>query len=132
MLRISYVKALLSRIQLCIYKAKMKHKGKERKKATVFLSGLCCCGALSLLLLFKCFATGSSLVAQWVKDLVLSLQWLRSILQYRFNPQPRGSCMPWVQQKKKSSAINIYYQHNQKKSFLKSTFNILLAPGNNL
>ena len=27
-------------------------------------------------------------VAQWVKDLALSLQWLRLLLRLRFNPQP--------------------------------------------
>ena len=31
---------------------------------------------------------GVPTVAQWVKDLVLSLQWLRLLLRHRFNPQP--------------------------------------------
>ena len=31
---------------------------------------------------------GVPTVAQWVKDLVLSLQWLRSLLRHRFDPQP--------------------------------------------
>lgn len=30
----------------------------------------------------------SSLVSQWIKDLALSLQWLRSLLWCRFNPWP--------------------------------------------
>ena len=33
----------------------------------------------------------SSLVARWVKDLSLSLQWLRLLLWCRFNPWPRTS-----------------------------------------
>ena len=36
---------------------------------------------------------GSSLVAQWVKDPVLSLLWLRSLLWGRFDPWPRNVCM---------------------------------------
>ena len=34
---------------------------------------------------------GSSLVAQWVKDPVLALQWLRSLLRHRFNSWPGTS-----------------------------------------
>ena len=40
---------------------------------------------------------GSSLVAQQAKDLVLSLQELRSLLWYRFYPWPRNFYMPKVQ-----------------------------------
>ena len=36
----------------------------------------------------------NSLAAQKVKDLVLSLQWLRSLLWHGFNPWPRSFCMP--------------------------------------
>ena len=35
----------------------------------------------------------SSLVAQWVKDLVLSLLWLRSLHWHGFYPWPRNVCM---------------------------------------
>ena len=41
-----------------------------------------------------------SLVAQWVKDPVLSLLWLGLILWCRFNAWPRNFHMPWVQPKK--------------------------------
>ena len=46
---------------------------------------------------------GSSLVAQWVKDLVLSLQQLRSLLWCGFHPWPRNFCMLWVQPKKQTN-----------------------------
>ena len=42
------------------------------------------------------FGTGGSLVAQQIKDLVLSLLWLRSLLWHRFDPWPRKFCMLWV------------------------------------
>ena len=35
-----------------------------------------------------------SLVGQWVKDLDLSLLWLRSLVQSGFVPCPRNFCMP--------------------------------------
>ena len=37
-----------------------------------------------------------SLVVQWVKDLVVSLQWLGSLLWHGFDPWPRNFCMPRV------------------------------------
>ena len=40
-------------------------------------------------------------VAQQVKDLVLSLQWLGSLLRHRINPWPRNLLMRQVQPKKK-------------------------------
>ena len=43
----------------------------------------------------------SSHVAQQVKDLVLSLQWLRSLLWHGFNPWPGNFHMLQVQPKKK-------------------------------
>lgn len=44
----------------------------------------------------------SSLEAQWVKGLVLSLPWLRSLLLRRFNPYLKTSaCQGWSQKKKK-------------------------------
>ena len=33
-------------------------------------------------------------MAQWVKDLALSLQWLRSLLWHRFDSWPRNLPMP--------------------------------------
>ena len=44
---------------------------------------------------------GSSLVAQQVKDLALSLLWLRSLLRHGLDPWPRSFCMPWVCGQKK-------------------------------
>ena len=35
-------------------------------------------------------------MAQWTKDLVLSLPWLWLQLWYRFDPWPRNFHMPWV------------------------------------
>ena len=39
----------------------------------------------------------SSLVAQWIKDLVVSLQQLGSLLQCSFDPWPGNFHMPWAQ-----------------------------------
>jgi len=41
----------------------------------------------------------SSLVAQWGKDLALSLLWLRLLLWLRFSSWPGNFHMPWVQPK---------------------------------
>ena len=52
----------------------------------------------------------SSLVVQWIKDLVLSLLWLRLLLWHRFNPWPRNFHMPWMHPKrKKSSCMVVVY-----------------------
>ena len=40
-------------------------------------------------------------MAQWVKDLVLLLQWLGLLLWHRFDPWPMKFHMPWMQTKKK-------------------------------
>ena len=37
--------------------------------------------------------SGNSLVTQWVKDLVLSLQWLRLLLWCGFDPWPWNFCV---------------------------------------
>ena len=52
----------------------------------------------------------SSLAAQWVKDLALSLLWLKSLLWYRFNPWSRKFCMPWAWPKKAifTAVLRIY------------------------
>ena len=42
----------------------------------------------------------SSSVAQWVKDSVLSLQWLYLLLCSGFDPWPRNFYMPWERPKK--------------------------------
>ena len=42
-----------------------------------------------------------SLAAQWVKDLVLSLLWLKSLLRHGFEPWPGNFCMPQAWPKKK-------------------------------
>ena len=44
--------------------------------------------------------TASSFVVQWVKDLVLSLQWLGLLLWCRFDPLPRKFHMLQMWQKK--------------------------------
>ena len=40
-------------------------------------------------------------MAQGVRDLVLSLQWLESLLWHGFDSWPRNFHIPWVQPKKK-------------------------------
>ena len=40
-------------------------------------------------------------MAQWIKDPVLSLQWLGLLLWHRFDPWPRNFCRPWAWPKKK-------------------------------
>ena len=44
----------------------------------------------------------SSLVAQWVKDLMLSLQWFVPLLWHGFSPWPENFNKPWVQPKTKN------------------------------
>ena len=46
---------------------------------------------------------GSSLVAQWVKDMALSLEWLGSLLWLGFDPWPRNFhvSQAWPKKKKK-------------------------------
>lgn len=43
---------------------------------------------------------GVPTVAQWIKDLTLSLWWLGSLLRHRFSPWPGKFHRPWVQPKK--------------------------------
>ena len=50
---------------------------------------------------FHLYKIWNSLVAQWVKYPMLSLQEPRVLLWYRFNPWPSNSCMLWVWPKKK-------------------------------
>ena len=52
---------------------------------------------------FKQTRVRSSLVAWWVKDLVLSLLWLGSLLWRRFSPWPRTFCMLQAQPKQNKS-----------------------------
>ena len=54
-----------------------------------------------------------------VKDPALSLQWLRSLLWFRFDPWPRNFCLPQVQPKNKKK---------KKKKKKKSERNVLLSP----
>ena len=46
-------------------------------------------------------------MAQWVKDLALSLQQLGPLLWHGFNPWLRNFYMPQVQQKKKKNSEQI-------------------------
>ena len=39
-------------------------------------------------------------MVQQIKDMVLSLLWLRSLLWHGYNSWPRNFCMPWCGQKK--------------------------------
>ena len=50
----------------------------------------------SLFIQSNIFPQQSSLVAQWVKDLALSLQELGLLLWCRFDPWPEYLHMPWV------------------------------------
>ena len=44
----------------------------------------------------KALKVRSSLVAQWVKDLVLSLLWLRFLLRHELDLWPGHLCMAWA------------------------------------
>ena len=66
----------------------------------MFSKYFCVCFKLLLYLLLKCHLR-SSLVALQVKDLALSLLWLRLLLWHGFDPWPRNFHMPWVLPKKK-------------------------------
>ena len=46
-------------------------------------------------------------MAPWVKDLVVSLQWLRSLLWCRFDPWPGNFHMLLVQPKKKKEKTQV-------------------------
>ena len=56
-------------------------------------------------ILKKKFLCWNSLVAQWVKDPALSLQWLRLLLRHGFSPWPGNIHMLWVWPKKKNPAV---------------------------
>ena len=59
---------------------------------------------------------GSSLAAQRVKDLVLPLLWLWSLLWHDFNPWPRNFHMPQAQPKKKKYIyIYIYIERERER-----------------
>ena len=71
--------------------------------------------------------TWISLVAQWVKDLVLSLMQLWSLLWHRFDLWPRNFHMPWAWPKEKKSedpktwlALSIYARGWTKRQLQKS------------
>ena len=53
---------------------------------------------------YKISSIGSSLTAQWVKDLMLSLLWLRQLLWHKFNPWPGNFHMlhVWPQKNKQT------------------------------
>lgn len=46
-------------------------------------------------------------MARQVKDVVLSLQWLGSLLWHKFSPWPGNLCMLWVRPKNKKKKIVI-------------------------
>ena len=50
---------------------------------------------------------GSSLVAQQVKDVALSLQWLWLLLWCGFSPQPGNLCMTPAQPTKKGKQVKL-------------------------
>lgn len=51
-------------------------------------------------------------MAQWVKDLVLSLQQLGMLLWHGFHPWPGTFHMPWVQPKKKLLVSHSHSEFN--------------------
>ena len=69
---------------------KKKNKNKNKQKKTLLWPLLTYTGAL------KIYNPGSSLVAQWVKDPVLSLLWLWLLLWHRFDPWLRKFFMAQV------------------------------------
>ena len=49
-------------------------------------------------------------MSQWVKDLALSLQQLKSLLWHQFNPLPRNFYMLWAQPKKEKKKVKYCHQ----------------------
>ena len=45
-------------------------------------------------------------MAQQVKDLVLTLLFLRSLLSYGFDPWPRNFHLPWMQPQRMDGRVN--------------------------
>lgn len=89
-----YMKILKQKIydiirNINLYKEDEKH-WKLRKVNTYFLN-----------FLLKAKNFFSFLVAEWVKDLVLSPLWLRSLLKHRFDTRSKKFCAPWVKSKNK-------------------------------
>ena len=69
-------------------------------------------------------------MAQWLKGLMLSLQWLGSLLQHGFNPWPRNFLMLWAWPKKKKvpTSATRCAEHSHMPSHL-TTMNIRLCDG---
>ena len=61
-----------------------------------------------MVLLFK-KTSWNSLVAQWVKDLALSLLWLGLLLWHEFNSWPRNFQMPWSWTKQTNKHLLVGY-----------------------
>jgi len=63
---------------------------------------------------FLCGLQRSALVAQGLRDLVLSLQRLRSLLWHRIDPWPRNLCMllaqPKKRRKRKPEVLSRYFK----------------------
>ena len=56
----------------------------------------------------------SSLVALWVRDLVLSLLWLELLVWRGFDPWPRNHCLQWVWPKTKKKKTKPLSHFNSK------------------
>ena len=74
----------------------------------------------------------SSLVALWVRDLVLSLLWLELLLWRGFDPWPRNHCLQWVwpKTKKKKNKTPLSFQQqtlHQLHTFSTSCFKLLCS-----
>ena len=65
-------------------------------------------------------------MARWVKDLVLSLLWLGSLLWRGFNSWPGNFCMPWAWRGGGRAQTNMYiskpHPRKQKESRKKEIF----------
>lgn len=51
-------------------------------------------------------------MVQWVKDLVLSLQWLQLLLW--FDPWPGNFCMPWARPKEDAMRHSVSFTEYRK------------------
>lgn len=74
-------------------------------------------------------SVGVSLLAQWEKELALSLLWLRLLLWHWFSPWPRNFHLPWAQpKKKKKKKVYIHKNNHYENSIVLVVFHLCILP----